>query len=334
MYAWSPNWKLNAKGSDHYELYVRRSFDGGKTWTTTPSDWGGQGTTTCEYMRDGGEEGSSAATQVCTTYLVGADEQARNVSPLSSGADPDDPTATNKFTVLDPRYAPAPATMPSIEDLADETYTDPEFDDFNPSRFFVVFETGDNTTVADGGEAEALDLNFGRGVNYGDYYQTVSEELDMLGNCSTDVMCNEFQRLNTGQSAAEEASLAMGPSGNELFSAWAQVDIDVSSPTYETAIAAFGRVWYDDLNFVATHPDYSAIVVTDEPVIGDTSTGGPAPPSSSGGSDSAGDDDDDDNFFGCSVGQGKPVSDPLLPGMLLVAFGYLALRRRMAGTTR
>jgi hypothetical protein len=40
MYAWSPNWKSNSVGNDHYNLYVRRSFDGGLTWTTTPGALG------------------------------------------------------------------------------------------------------------------------------------------------------------------------------------------------------------------------------------------------------------------------------------------------------
>ncbi len=41
MYAWSPNWNSNTVGNDHYNLYVRRSFDGGLTWTTTPAGLGG-----------------------------------------------------------------------------------------------------------------------------------------------------------------------------------------------------------------------------------------------------------------------------------------------------
>ncbi len=59
LYAWSPNWRLNAKGNDRYDLYVRRSFDGGNTWTTTPSSftasdglsYTGDGTVTCERYR-------------------------------------------------------------------------------------------------------------------------------------------------------------------------------------------------------------------------------------------------------------------------------------------
>ena len=49
MYAWSPNWNSNAVGNDHYNLYARRSFDGGVTWTTTPAALGGEGT---EYLEN------------------------------------------------------------------------------------------------------------------------------------------------------------------------------------------------------------------------------------------------------------------------------------------
>ena len=49
MYAWSPNWQANSVGNDHYNLYARRSFDGGLTWTTTPGRlWVATGTETCE----------------------------------------------------------------------------------------------------------------------------------------------------------------------------------------------------------------------------------------------------------------------------------------------
>jgi len=59
LYAWSPTWRLDAKRSDRYELYIRRSFDGGETWTTLPKKYKhwdgdkykGEGTTTCETFR-------------------------------------------------------------------------------------------------------------------------------------------------------------------------------------------------------------------------------------------------------------------------------------------
>ena len=36
-YAQSPNWAAARNGNDRYNFYVRRSFDGGQTWTTTPA---------------------------------------------------------------------------------------------------------------------------------------------------------------------------------------------------------------------------------------------------------------------------------------------------------
>ena len=37
-YALSPNWAAGRNGNDRYNFYVRKSFDGGQTWTTTPAD--------------------------------------------------------------------------------------------------------------------------------------------------------------------------------------------------------------------------------------------------------------------------------------------------------
>ena len=91
MYAWSPNWKANSVGNDHYNLYARRSFDGGLTWTTTPAELDGDGTETCENYGAG-----SDYTTVCTTYGAGEFEQSRNLSQLTG----------NKVTILDPRYSP------------------------------------------------------------------------------------------------------------------------------------------------------------------------------------------------------------------------------------
>lgn len=231
MYAWSPNWKLNAVGNDRYELYIRRSFDGGVTWTTTPASWGGIGTNTCETMRDG--DTSSDQSSICTDYAAGAPEQARNVSQIKSR---ELLTPTNKYTILDPRYAPDPPTMPTITGEG----TDPTSDVFNPSRFFVVFEAGDNATTAVG-EPEPLDLWYGRAVNFGDHYQVTSEESTLLSSSGWN---NEFERLTTGSGvAAEEASLAMTPAGDTLYSVWAQERATSTGLEHD---AMFARVWYTD----------------------------------------------------------------------------------------
>jgi len=157
MYAWSPNWRLNAKGNDRYDLYVRRSFDGGATWTTTPESgtagdgitaFNGDGTVSCETYRslETQASGDVPEPQVCYEYPAGGAEQARNVTQHSR----------MRITTLDPRYAP---TAASIEDYVCVDALDPTVDtsvmtcdDFStehdsdlrdPSRYFMVFETAD-----------------------------------------------------------------------------------------------------------------------------------------------------------------------------------------------
>ncbi len=35
-YSWTPNW--GRKANDKYDFYIRRSFNGGQSWTTDPKD--------------------------------------------------------------------------------------------------------------------------------------------------------------------------------------------------------------------------------------------------------------------------------------------------------
>lgn len=335
MYAWSPNWKRNKAGHDRYELYIRRSFDGGRTWTTTPSTWGGAGTNTCEFMRDG--ESANDATQTCTDYAAGAPEQARNISQLQNA----DGSATYKLTILDPRYAPSPPTMTSI---IDDTHGDDDSDVFNPSRFFVVYETGDNETTAEG-EAEALDLYFSRAINFGDHYQVASTEADMIAGCTAS-FCNEFERLTTGSDvSAEEASLAMSPSGDTLYSVWAQFDTGVLDDGQNLADARFARVWYSDAN-----PDWviENTEIINDPVMGTPGAGEPsdfdqpidaAPVSDAdepipddgtngGSSGVTKSSKDSKNFFGCSASLRGSGFDPIFPLILLMGMMYVLQRTR------
>ncbi len=172
MYAWSPNWKSNSVGNDHYNLYVRRSFDGGVTWTTTPADLGGLGVTTTENYCVSTASTDCVGTEF--TYAAGAFEQGQNVSQLIG----------NKITILDPRYSPTGGLKlyPTIRDWFLVTYADlitftsddalPYEDDAvrDPSKFFMIYETGDNTT-SDVGEATPLNLYYSRATVYGDVWE-------------------------------------------------------------------------------------------------------------------------------------------------------------------
>lgn len=267
IYAWSPNWKLNAVGHDRYELFVRRSFDGGKTWTVLPATFtasngvtygaegglpGGLGTVTCETWRDG--DGALTDSHVCTQYPAGAPEQSRNVSQHKS----------MKITTLDPRYTPTIAEMPTQGDIEWALFEPIAPTDLrDPSRFFVVFESGDNTTVAVG-EAEPLNLDYGRAEKFGDHY-TVWSEIDTglsssVSDCypsnahgTTDVdwaantgFCNEFDGLEGfPDSLSEEASITSSAYGDFLYGVWGQFNVDANG-VFIDSDAMFRRVWYLD----------------------------------------------------------------------------------------
>jgi hypothetical protein len=261
IYAWSPNWKLNAVGRDRYELYTRRSFDGGVTWTTTPDSFGasngesysGSGTTTCETWRDG--EDSQSDSHVCTVYGAGEPEQSRNVTQLKS----------MNVTTLDPRYTP---TVASMAEEAPEGIVWGIFEPIDPtdirepSRYFIVYETGDNTTVAVG-EAEPLNLDYGRAEMFGDRFtvwaetDTGTEDLSLCypnnAHDTTDVdwavgtgFCNEFDTLEGfPDSLSEEASITSSAYGDFLYGVWGQFNVD-DAGEFVDGDSMFRRVWYID----------------------------------------------------------------------------------------
>jgi hypothetical protein len=230
MYAWSPNWKANSVGNDHYNLYIRRSFDGGLTWTTTPADLDGVGTETCENYGLG-----SDVTTVCTTYGPGEFEQARNVSQLVG----------NKITILDPRYSPSggPRQFAEINTMADGTSVTPYNDDVrDPSYFFLVYETGDNTTVSEG-EAIPMDLFYSRAYTWGDEYDMVDYEKDGEITQGWDWLEHDRDDLSG------EASITANPGGTFFYAVWNQwrehILEDGHEEVYDSDIW-FRRVMYLD----------------------------------------------------------------------------------------
>ena len=301
MYAWSPNWRLNAKGSDRYDLYVRRSFDGGRTWTTTPvhdpanpeptlaSDgisFDGDGTTSCQIFRSSDTQigGETLEPVACYTYAAGAAEAARNLTQHKG----------QRVTTLDPRFTPTGGGLQVsiVEgctdglDKADGTPLSPEGwacadasavqseDLRDPSRYFIVYETGDNSTVEEG-EAEPLDLFYARAENFGDHY-TVWTEIDTgfstLADCypnnpydddkviGTPIegsgFCNEFDRMTTGNNVeASESSLTATPAGGKLYGVWTQIEAD-NAGNVEDANAMARRVWWLD-NYISADESYT-----------------------------------------------------------------------------
>jgi len=270
LYAWSPNWRLNAKGSDRYDLYIRRSFTGGATWTTLPTKYdywdpndrtkyGGSGTVTCESFRSTETgTGEPSEPKVCNSYAAGAAEQARNVTLHKS----------MRTTTLDPRFAITGSPQGVSNTLNTFGYgINPYGEDVrNPSRYFVVYETGDNTTTAEG-EPESDDLFYARAINFGDQYTVWTEETDLStcypsnphddANVPAEIvgsgLCNEFDQMDQGTPGlqASEASLAANPGGQFLYGVWAQVAYDDVTGMLTESDAMARRIWWLD-NFIST----------------------------------------------------------------------------------
>ncbi|NNF69607.1 MAG: hypothetical protein HKN01_07525, partial [Acidimicrobiia bacterium] len=220
LYAWAPNWKSLTVGHDNYNLYARRSFDGGKTWTTTPATLGGDGTTHCETYRDRDKSNpDSDNTTLCFTYSAGEFEQARDLSRFQ----------TVHLTVLDPRYTPTAASIFQ----EDGTFLYPD-DQRDHSKFVITYETGDNTTTAEG-EPEPLDMFYGRAYNWGDDYELfVKPDEEDPENPSDWVECNPADLLdptnlcsfdwleNHNDVASSEATLRANSAGNFFYAVWAE----------------------------------------------------------------------------------------------------------------
>lgn len=231
MYAWSPNWKANSVGNDHYNLYARRSFDGGLTWTTTPAELDGVGEigdgsdpTVCENYGAG-----QNYTTVCSEYEPGAFEQSRNLSQLTG----------NKVTILDPRYTPTGGIkMLPITDLKVIGFDGYDDDVRDPSKYFIVYETGDNTTVAFG-EATPLDLFYSRATNWGDDYNLVP-----YVNSSTGEVTYGFDWLeNKKDDLSGEAANTCNNAGTFYYVIWNQWQED-EHENISNSDAIFRRIMY------------------------------------------------------------------------------------------
>jgi hypothetical protein len=116
------------------------------------------------------------------------------------------------------------------------------------------------------GEAEPLDLFYGRAISFGDDYVVWAEEDGTDPNSGLDKcypsdpheddvpevligsgFCNEFDRMNAaGDSHSSEANLEANPDGSKLYGVWAQWVFDESEEVVESDAMARRIWWIDD----------------------------------------------------------------------------------------
>ncbi len=233
QYAWAPNEYANAVGRDTYNLYIRRSFDGGQTWTTTPAALGGDGTQNCETYRwpvdgDSGVPGVFPRNPICASLAAGAYEPGRNLSLITSKVAPG---SYPLRTVLDPRYTPTGGLLKHANTdfrLSGSSIVAPTVphdaswgDTRDRSIYFIAYDDGDNRTVAGGAEAEPLDMYYTQAYNWGDDYTGMTYTYPASGSYPGATV-TLLQRLNIVGTNASESSITANPGGEFMYSVWNQ----------------------------------------------------------------------------------------------------------------
>lgn len=251
-YSLTPNWAASRNGHDKFDLFMRRSFDGGKTWTTAPAEtpYNGEGVSHCVLIKQGagsGDEDGVLAEEVCGTpeepilsitadladgssyaydlqlwFEPGESEAPRNVSLLRN----------NKESVVEPRVVGVPGTIGKVDASGTQLRKDdgniiwtgiPE-DKQNPAVFMTSYGLEMNWTDQDADEDGNLppplptDMYYARSTDYGERYETV-----LVFPSGSDKFPDGEARwdwLAKGEEAQGEAQLRLTPDGNKFYACW------------------------------------------------------------------------------------------------------------------
>ncbi|MDH3429528.1 MAG: choice-of-anchor O protein [Gammaproteobacteria bacterium] len=202
-YSWTPNWGRAA--NDKYDFYVRRSFNGGQSWTTDPfgseidhnvvfrvpiEDYDTQTVTWDEEV-------------VTTAYGAGESEPPRNVSNLRN----------NRTSVLEPRLVKTPGT---IKTNGVVRYAE---DNWNSSVYQLAFGLEFNQNqLADGIEYPQmpLDIYYSRTRDKGQRYESVVVT-PQGGSGKPQDGWNALAKDKPEQGGAQ---LRQTPDGSRMYSIW------------------------------------------------------------------------------------------------------------------
>ncbi len=195
-YTWTPDWKAALSGKDVENYYVRRSFDGGATFTTTPAALGGDGVRSCEYSNNPAT--GLLRTPVCKNIGPGQFEPAQNLTRLPDFGQ----------TVIEPRLQGLPGSIagsPYPEDTQDT------------SVVWQAWGTGSPKSIASGeedpedaGEVPVPDEGSGKGPL--DVYYTVS------GDYGDTYLANA--PIAAGQSIEAESQMRFTSDGSRMSAVW------------------------------------------------------------------------------------------------------------------
>lgn len=212
-YSWTPNWAATRNYNDKYNFYIRRSFDGGQTWTTDPD--GTAAVMHTEIFMDPDEpENADKHYEEVTEYAPNTFEPARNVSLLRN----------NKETVIEPRIVAVPGTIKT-----GGKWTGIDEDKQNRNVFYLSYGLAAND---DSGAPTDLYWSFSK-----DKGQTLKEVEHVINPDSSSPDAGEtvwiWDWLAKKKDEEEgEAQLRMTPSGERFYACWLQEGEEGSDITF------------------------------------------------------------------------------------------------------
>lgn len=223
-YSYTPNWAAARNGNDNYDFVVRRSFDGGQTWTTDPNgipDSDGVTVTHCQVFTtpaatDGGE---ATKEEVCTSYGAGEFEQARNLSQLPNA----------KSSVIEPRIVCPPGTIKN----ADGTATGYPEDIQDKAVCYVAYGTSTNpkkdpiTGLQESAVPQDLYYSFTQDKGESYYLKAWDVNPESDGTLAGEAVYR-WDYLAKGEPEQGEVQLRMTPDGSRFYSSWLEEGEDGS----------------------------------------------------------------------------------------------------------
>ena len=202
-YTWTPNW--GRKANDKYDFFIRRSFNGGKAWTTDPADTAIEHNVAFRFpiIDEENQEVNWDEEVVTTEYAPGAAEPPRNVSNLRN----------NRTTVEEPRLVKTPGTI-----LTNEALLYPE-DKWDKSVYQLAYGLDFNqNTLPDGVEYPKLplDIYYSRTQDKGQRYESVILT-PQGGSGKPEEGWNPLAKDKPQQGAAQ---LRQTPDGSRMYGIW------------------------------------------------------------------------------------------------------------------
>jgi len=230
-YSYTPNWAAARNGNDKYDFYIRRSFDGGQTWTTMPALMGGTGVTHCQtWTYPSGTQEAGTKVEDCNTYAAGEFEQARNLSQLPNA----------KTSVIEPRIVAVPGT---IKNPATKLWTGIPEDKQNPVVYYVAYGTASNPkkdpVTGEQEDGAPMDLYYSFTQDKGESYVEDEWVVNPDGDSTiAGETVTGWGWLAKGAQEQGEVQIRMTPDGSRFYSCWLDEGDEGSDITFRRIMPA------------------------------------------------------------------------------------------------